>query len=72
MDELVFQHSYLTALIQHSNCGIIVDIAVLSSFLITKRDRYFVFKTATTENPVSHKYVVTNGKKISKAFFLKT
>jgi hypothetical protein len=47
----------------------IVDIAVLSSVSITKRDRYFVFKTATEENLVSHKYVVTNGNKISKAYF---
>jgi hypothetical protein len=34
-----------------------------SSFCITSRDGYFVFLAATVENPVSHKYVVTEGSK---------
>jgi hypothetical protein len=38
------------------------------SFSISNLDRYFVFITATAENPVSHKYVVTKGSETITAF----
>jgi hypothetical protein len=38
-----------------------------SSFSVINRYRYFVFTTATEENPVLHKHVVTNGSKTCTA-----
>ena len=48
------------------NRGVIAESATSSSFSITKRARYFDFIAANAENPVSHKYNVTNG---SSTFF---
>jgi hypothetical protein len=44
------------------NRGVIDEMAP-RYFSIINRDRYFVFMTATSENPVSHTCVVTKGRK---------
>jgi hypothetical protein len=42
-----------------SNCGVIIEMATHNSFFLTKSYQYFVFMTATAENPASHRYVIT-------------
>ncbi|GFV94301.1 hypothetical protein TNCV_2267551 [Trichonephila clavipes] len=48
--------------------GLELEIDTLSYFLIFSKDLYFVFKTATAENPVSQRYDVENGNSVRNAF----
>jgi len=45
------------------NRDVIDEITTRSAFSVFKRDRHVVFVTATAENPVSLKCVITEGSK---------
>jgi hypothetical protein len=54
MDELAFRRTVLKIA-----ASLMKWQFVVSFFIIINRDGHFVFMTATAENPISHKYVVT-------------
>jgi hypothetical protein len=52
MDELVLRRAV------HQTAVSLMKLKLAVRFSFVSRYRYFVFMTATAENPVSHKYVV--------------
>jgi len=59
MDEYAFRQAHSLV-----NRDVTDGMATSSFVFVINRERYFVFMTATAENSVSHKCVVTKGSKL--------